>query len=59
VRAHALRNTLAERLLDHGGTLKDVADILRHRELNTTMIYAKVNNAALAEVAMRWPGSAS
>ncbi|WP_144159438.1 tyrosine-type recombinase/integrase [Paraburkholderia sp. BCC1885] len=59
VRAHALRNTLAERLLDHGGTLKDVADILRHRELNTTMIYAKVNNSCLAEVAMPWPGSAS
>jgi integrase/recombinase XerD len=58
VRAHALRHTLAERLLDHGGTLKDVADILRHRELNTSMIYAKVNNSCLAQVAMPWPGSA-
>jgi integrase/recombinase XerD len=58
MRAHALRNTLAERLLDQGGTIKDVADILRHRELNTSMIYAKVNNSCLTQVAMPWPGSA-
>lgn len=58
VRAHALRHSLAERLLDHGGTLKEVADILRHRELNTSMIYAKVNTSNLAAVAMPWPGSA-
>lgn len=57
VRAHALRHTLAERLIDHGGSLKDVADILRHRDFNTSMIYAKVNNSHLAAVAMPWPGS--
>lgn len=58
-RIHILRHTLASRLLDTGGTLKEVADVLRHRELNTTMIYAKVDMGRLASVAMPWPGSAA
>jgi len=36
---------------------KEVADVLRHRELNTSLIYAKVDFARLAAVAMPWPGS--
>lgn len=58
-RIHILRHTLAGRLLDTGGTLKEVADVLRHRELNTTMIYAKIDLSRLAAVAMPWPGSAA
>jgi integrase len=58
-RIHILRHTLASRLLDTGGTLKEVADVLRHRELNTTMIYAKIDLGRLAAVAMPWPGSAA
>lgn len=58
-RIHILRHTLASRLLDTGGTLKEVADVLRHRELNTTMIYAKIDMGRLAAVAMPWPGSAA
>lgn len=58
-RVHILRHTLASRLLATGGTLKEVADVLRHRELNTSMIYAKVDQNRLAAVAMPWPGSAS
>jgi len=38
--------------------LKEVADVLRHRELDTSMIYAKVDLSRLAAVAMPWPGSA-
>ena len=56
-RVHILRHTLASRLLETGGTLKDVADMLRHRELDTAMIYAKVDIGRLAAVAMPWPGS--
>lgn len=56
-RVHILRNTLASRLLVTGGALKEVADILRHRELNTSMIYAKVDIKRLSAVAMPWPGS--
>lgn len=58
-RVHILRHTVAGRLLNSGGTLKEVADILRHRELDTTMIYAKVDMRHLAAVAMPWPGSAA
>jgi site-specific recombinase XerD len=55
-RVHILRHTLASRLLNTGGTLKEVADMLRHRELNTSLIYAKVDFNRLAAVVMPWPG---
>lgn len=58
-RVHILRHSLASRLLNTGGTLKEVADVLRHRQLDTTMIYAKVDLGRLAAVAMPWPGSAA
>lgn len=56
-RVHILRHTLASRLLNAGGTLKEVADVLRHRELDTSLIYAKVDFGRLGAVAMPWPGS--
>ena len=56
-RVHILRHTLAKRLLDSGSTLKDVSDLLRHRALDTTLIYAKVDTPRLAAIAMPWPGS--
>jgi integrase len=56
-RVHILRHTLAGRLLDTGGTLKEVADVLRHRQLDTTLIYAKVDLNRLRAVVMPWPGS--
>ena len=56
-RVHILRHTLASRLLNTGGTLKEVADVLRHRELDTSLIYAKVDFDRLSAVAMPWPGS--
>jgi integrase len=58
-RTHALRHTLACRLIGRGSSIKEVADVLRHRSLNTSLIYAKLNRDALAEVALPWPGSAS
>jgi len=54
--AHVLRHTFASRLLNTGGTLKEVADVLRHRNLDTSMVYAKVDFTRLAAVAMPWPG---
>jgi integrase len=56
-RTHALRHTMACRLLDHGSSLKEVADVLRHRSLNTSLIYAKLDTPRLAAVALAWPGS--
>jgi len=57
--AHALRHTLACRLVEHGSSLKEVADVLRHRSLNTTLIYAKLDTPKLSDVALPWPGSGS
>jgi site-specific recombinase XerD len=48
---------LACRLVNGGSPIKEVADVLRHRSLNTTLIYAKLNQRALTEVALPWPGS--
>ena len=56
-RVHILRHTLAGRLLNSGGTLKEVADVLRHKHLDTSLIYAKVDFTRLGAVAMPWPGS--
>ncbi len=58
-RGHALRHTVACRIINRGGSIKEVADVLRHRSLNTSMIYAKVNHGALSGVALPWPGSAT
>ena len=56
-RAHALRHTLACRLVNLGSPIKEVADVLRHRALNTALIYAKLDHRALTGVALPWPGS--
>lgn len=58
-RSHALRHSFACRLVENGSSLKEVADLLRHRSLNTTLIYAKLDTPKLAAVALPWPGSAS
>lgn len=54
---HVLRHSVAMRLVNHGATLKEIADLLRHRSLDTTTIYAKVDLGSLATVAAPWPGS--
>jgi site-specific recombinase XerD len=56
---HALRHTLACRIVNSGSSIKEVADVLRHRSLNTSLIYAKLDLQLLAEVALPWPGSAA
>lgn len=53
--AHVLRHTLATRLLAKGATFKEIADVLRHRNIETTAIYAKVDFNALSNVAVPWP----
>jgi integrase/recombinase XerD len=56
---HILRHSVASRLLRAGAPMKDIADVLRHRSLDTSAIYAKVDLNRLAAVALPWPGSAS
>ena len=57
--AHVLRHSAACRMLRAGASLKDIADVLLHRRLDTTMIYAKVDLVQLAQVAAPWPGRSS
>ncbi len=57
--SHALRHTFACRLVEHGSSLKEIADLLRHRSLNTTQIYAKLDTPKLSTVPLPWPGSES
>ncbi|MBT7436547.1 MAG: tyrosine-type recombinase/integrase [Gammaproteobacteria bacterium] len=56
---HLLRHTMASRLLASGSSIKEVADVLRHQSLNTTLIYAKLDSRKLIKVALPWPGSKS
>ncbi len=49
--AHALRHAAAQHLLDQGTSMKVIGDFLGHRDPSSTMIYAKVDLAALREVA--------
>jgi integrase len=52
---HALRHTAATRLYCRGARLKEVADLLGHRSLDTTAVYTKVDLPRLAAVALPWP----
>ena len=54
--AHRLRHTAATQMLRRGASLDEIAQVLRHRHVGTTTIYAKVDRAALAELARPWPG---
>ena len=54
MRAHRLRHALATELLAKGVKLAEIAQVLRHRDLATTAIYAKVDYSALRELALPW-----
>jgi integrase/recombinase XerD len=54
--AHSLRHTVATTMVNHGASFKDVADLLGHRWLSTTLVYAKLDMKSLAQVALTWPG---
>lgn len=58
-RVHILRHSVASRLLRQGTPLKEIADVLRHRSLDTSAIYTKVDDVRLAAVALPWPGRAA
>ncbi|NMN99020.1 tyrosine-type recombinase/integrase [Antrihabitans stalactiti] len=54
--AHRLRHTVATEMLRRGVKLIDIGQVLRHRDLATTAIYAKVDLATLRSIAQPWPG---
>ena len=43
-------------MVNQGASFKDVADVLGHRSLQTTGIYAKLDLDALVAVALPWMG---
>ena len=53
--AHLLRHTLATECLRRGATLPEIGEILRHRQIDTTAIYAKVDFTRLETIARPWP----
>ena len=53
--AHVFRHTLATEMLAHGASLHEIGQLLRHQNPETTMIYAKVDVAALRHLAPPWP----
>lgn len=54
--AHLLRHSLATQMLGGGASLGEIAEILRHRNQQTTTIYAKVDLVSLQSLALPWPG---
>ena len=57
VGAHLLRHALATNMLTKGASLIEISQVLRHQDLATTAIYAKVDLAGLRTVARPWPGA--
>jgi site-specific recombinase XerD len=57
--AHLLRHSLATRLVEQRRPIKEVADLLGHRNIDTTSLYVKIAIPQLADVALPFPGCAS
>ena len=53
---HRLRHALATEMLRRGAKLVEISQVLRHRDLATTAVFAKVDLDALRRIAQPWPG---
>ena len=54
--AHVFRHSLATEMLRRGASLDEIGRVLRHRDPNSTAIYARVDLGALRKLALPWPG---
>jgi site-specific recombinase XerD len=54
--AHLLRHSLATQMLHNGASLTEIGELLRHQNIETTRLYAKVDHGALRALALPWPG---
>ena len=54
--AHLLRHTAATEMLRHGVPLDQIGLVLRHRSIDMSAYYAKVDVALLQKIAQPWPG---
>jgi integrase/recombinase XerD len=57
VHGHRLRHTAASETLNAGASLDEVAQLLRHEGVASTVIYAKVDRSRLIALARPWPGA--
>jgi len=53
--SHIFRHGFATRMLQHGQSLKTIADLLGHRHINSTFIYTKVDLKTLHQLPLDWP----
>jgi len=53
---HIFRHTLATEMLRGGASLREIGQLLRHRDEDTTRLYAKVDLVRLRTLALAWPG---
>ena len=53
--SHAFRRAFAGRMLAGGASLKQIADVLGHQSIDTTVRYTHSDVKALAKVALPWP----
>ena len=54
---HRLRHTAASETLNAGASLDEVAQLLRHDGVASTVIYAKVDRTRLTSLARPWPAA--
>jgi len=52
---HILRHTAASRMHQNGATIKELADVLGHKSIDTTIFYTKINIPVLRNVSLPWP----
>jgi site-specific recombinase XerD len=53
--AHLLRHSVASSMLRQGASLQEISALLRHRSIDTTQIYAKIDVTSLQQIAQPWP----
>lgn len=53
--AHTLRHTLATHLVARRMPLKSIADVLVHKSIETTMLYARIDRQRLSSITRPWP----
>ncbi|WP_028734624.1 site-specific integrase [Rhizobium leguminosarum] len=54
--AHLFRHSLATDLLRSGASFAEIGQLLRHRSIDSTRIYAKLDIEKLRELSLAWPG---
>ncbi|NMQ30251.1 integrase, partial [Candidatus Accumulibacter phosphatis] len=57
--SHIFRHSAATGLLRQGASLQVIGEVLRHRSIDTTALYAKVDIGLLQQVIRPWPGATS